>query len=65
MLKTMLWTDAFNQLNIKDSLLHLCVATIGAVDGDHSRKRSYLIWIGLTKDDTDDVERQLVSSLAW
>ena len=31
--KTILWTDAFNPLNTKDSSLHLCVATIGALAG--------------------------------
>ena len=61
--KTILWTDAFNPLNTKDSSLHLCVATIGALDGDHSGKRGYSIWLGPAKEDTDAVERRLVREL--
>ena len=61
--KTMLWTDAFNPLNTKDASLHLCVATIGALDGDHSGKRGYSIWLGPAKEDTDAVERRLVREL--
>lgn len=64
--KTMLWTDAFNPLNTKDASLHLCIATIGALDGDHSDKCGYLIWKSLSKEkeDTDGVERRLVQELS-
>ena len=59
----MLWIDAFNPLNTKDSSLYLCVATIGALDSDHSGKRGYLIWLGPAKEDTDAVECRLVREL--
>ena len=51
-IKLITWTDAFSPFQGKDSnfQVHMCVATIGAADGDHSGIRGYPIWLGPEKE---------------
>ena len=43
--------------------MHLCVATVGAPDGDHSGSRSFPIWLGPAKKDLTSVMHLLVCEL--
>ena len=49
--KLILWSDGANPFSTKDCSVHICVATVGAPDGDHSGKWSNPLWIAPTKSD--------------
>ena len=61
--KIIIWTNAANTFNTKESSVHMCVVTVGAQDGDHSGKRSYPIWLGPAKKDLSPVFKKLVTEL--
>ena len=48
---------------LKDSSFHLCVATVGAPEGDHTGKWRYPLWIAPTGADTDHLVQALVQEI--
>ena len=65
-LKLILWCDGFQCFNFSvdsDASAHACYATIGAKDGDHSGKFTFLVWLGPQNVNTDEVECMLVNEI--
>ena len=62
-IKVIIWSDGARTFWFKDSSVHICTATIGAPDGDHSGLHTYPIWIGPSKESPVAVERIFIDEL--
>ena len=59
--KVIFWSDSATLFGLKDSSFHLCVASVGAPDGDHSGKWGFPLWIAPAKTNTDHLIHKLVA----
>ena len=62
-IKVVLWSDSATLFTVKDSSFHLCVATVGAPEGDHTGKWGYPLWIAPAGADTDHLVQALVQEI--
>ena len=62
-IKVIIWSDGARTFWFKDASVHMCTATIGAPDGDHSGLYTYPIWIGPSSKSPKRVEQIFIDEL--